>query len=276
MPRMLPIEDRHRPGRSLQQNLAAGIIALVVAMGVGRFAYTPILPAMQESFDLSNTAAGALASSNYLGYLLGALLAAFVPSGRPQDVVLRTSLWMVVATTILVGLTTDFSTWFALRFVTGLAGAGVFVLGSAVILEELSRRGRLGLSGILFAGPGIGIALSGLVVLTLNGMLAREDAAWRAGWLVLGALAFALVLPCVAWLPGGSAVRQSAGHARDGSVPREGKAGSTGRAAAGTALALALLGLAYFLEGVGYIVTGTFLPTIVEDLPGLGGFGAGA
>jgi MFS family permease len=231
---------------------------------------------MQEKFDLSNTAAGALASSNYFGYLLGTLLAAFVPSGRPQDVVLRASLWTVVTTTVLVGLSADFSSWFALRVLAGLADAGVFVLGSAVILEELSQRGRLRLLGILYTGPGIWIALSGLVVLTLNGMLAREDAAWRAGWLVLGGLAFALALPCVAWLPGGRAVRQSAGHAKDGSVPREGKVGSTDRAAADMALALALLGLAYFLEGVSYLVTGTFPPTIVEDLPGLGGLGPGA
>jgi MFS family permease len=269
-------EVHHRPERSLWQSLAAGVIALVVAMGIGRFAYTPILPVMQERFDLSNATAGALASSNYLGYFLGALLAAFVPSGRPQDVVLRTSLWAVVAATVLVGLTTDFPAWFVLRFVAGLAGAGVLVLGSAVILEELSRRDRLGFSGILYAGPGVGIALSGLVVLALNGMLAREDAAWRAGWLVLGVLAFALVFPCLAWLPGRSTVCQSTGHARDGAAPREGKVVSTGRVTAGAALALALLGLAYFLEGIGYIVTGTFLPVIVEDLPGLGGLGAGA
>lgn len=276
MQRKRPVEAQHRKGRSLRQNLAAGIIALVVAMGIGRFAYTPILPAMQERFDFSNTAAGALASSNYLGYLLGALLAAFVPSSRLQGMVLRTSLWTIVTVTVFVGLTTDFSAWLALRFVAGLAGAGVLVLGSAVILEELSRRDQLRFSGILYTGPGIGIALSGLVVLGLNGMLTQEDAAWRAGWLVLGFLAFALVFPCLAWLPRGRAVRQSTGHPRDSAAPREGKVGSTDRVATGANLSLALLGLAYFLEGAGYIVTGTFLPVIVEDLPGLGGLGAGA
>lgn len=271
---------RHRLGRSLPQNLVAGVLALVVAMGIGRFAYTPILPAMQERFDLSNAAAATLASSNYLGYLLGAVLAAFVPAGRPQDVVLRASLWTVVAATVLVGLTTDFPAWFALRFVAGLAGAGVLVLGSAVILEELSRRHRLGLSGILYSGPGIGIALSGLVVLLLNWLLAGEDAGWRAGWLLLGTLAFLLVFPCVAWLPAGKAARHNTGPARDDVAPKKGTTRSTdradARAAASASFALALLGLAYFLEGIGYIVTGTFLPTIVESLPGLGGLGAGA
>jgi len=171
-----------------------------------------------------------------------------------------------------VGVTTDFSAWFALRFVAGLAGAGVLVLGSAVVLEELSRRSRLGLSGVLYTGPGLGIALSGLVVLPLDRLLAGEYATWRTGWLLLGALAFLLVLPCVAWLPTEKTARHSTDQARGNSAPEK---GATKRTTTGAALALALLGLAYFLEGIGYIVTGTFLPVIVEGLPGLGGLGAG-
>ena len=73
---------------------------------------------------------------------MGAVLAAFVPAGRARDVLLRTSLWMVAAATVCVGLTTDYSAWIALRFVAGLAGAGAFVFASAVMLEELSQRGE--------------------------------------------------------------------------------------------------------------------------------------
>ena len=163
------------PGGPLGRILVAGVISLVVAMGIGRFAFTPILPFMQARFGLSNAAIGALASSNYLGYLGGALLAAFVPPGRARDSLLRASLWTVAASTILMGLTADFRAWFALRFVAGMAGAGVFVLGSATVLEEVSRRGRPGLSGVLYSGPGIGIALSGLAVLVLKGLLGGED-----------------------------------------------------------------------------------------------------
>jgi MFS family permease len=112
-------------------------------------------------------------------------------------------------------------------------------------------------------------------VLLLNRLLAGEPAAWRAEWLLLGVLAFALVFPCVAWLPIGNAARQSTGHARHEVTQKNGTTGSTDRAVAGSPFALALLGLAYFLEGVGYIVTGTFLPTIVESLPGLESLGAG-
>jgi MFS family permease len=135
-------EVRHRSERSLRQSVVAGILALVVATGIGRFAYTPVLPAMQERFDLSNAIAAGLASSNYLGHLMGAVLVAFVPTSRARDVLLRTSLWTVAAATVCVGLTTDYSAWIALRFVAGLAGAGAFVSASAVMLEELSQRGE--------------------------------------------------------------------------------------------------------------------------------------
>jgi MFS family permease len=269
-------ELRHQSERSLRQNVVAGILALVVAMGIGRFAYTPVLPAMLERFDFSNSVAGGLASSNYLGHLVGAVLAAFVPAVRARDVLLRTSLWTVAAATVCMGLTTDYSAWIALRFVAGLAGAGAFVLTSAVMLEGLSRRGHLRLSGLFYSGPGIGIATSGLLVLSLNRLLAGEPAAWRAEWVLLGVLAFVLVFPCAAWLPIGKAACQSTGHTRDSLVPKKETRGSTDRAAVGATFALALLSLAYFLEGVGYIVTGTFLPTIVESLPRLGGLGAGA
>jgi MFS family permease len=144
----------------------------MVSMGIGGFAYTPLLPTMQEKFALSNTA-GILASTNYLGSLIGAVVAAFVTAGRVRSVLLLATLWTVVATTVLVGLTANFSAWFALRFVAGLAGAGVLVFSSAVVLEGHSWRDRLGLSGLLYASPGIGNTLSGLVMLPPPCLAAR-------------------------------------------------------------------------------------------------------
>lgn len=266
-------EGCQRPDYRLRRILIGGVLALALAMGIGRFAYTPILPTMQERFALTNAAAGALASSNYLGYLLGAILAAFVPAGRLQDTLLRVSLILAAASTVLVGLTTDFAAWLALRFLAGLSSAGVFVFASAVVLGELSRRGRSGLSGRFYAGVGLGVVLSGLVVLPLNGLLAGEPVAWRADWLCLGALSAVLVVPCWAWLPSGV----TAGKAGSGGAePADRVSGSPGRVPAGAVLAVVLLCVAYFLEGGGYIVTGTFLPSIVEDLPGLGDLGVGS
>jgi predicted MFS family arabinose efflux permease len=258
------------PGeRSLRKTLASGILALVVAMGIGRFAYTPILPAMQATFGLSNGMSGALASSNYLGYLVGAILAAAVPSARRQTFFLRASLLVVVLTTCLVAFTTEFWVWMAVRFVAGVASAGVFVFASGAILGVLASRGKQNLSGWLYSGVGSGIAISGVLVLALNKLLPMGYVAgWRADWIGMAVLATVLLIPCWAWIP-----RSENEAAR----PRARPESITSRARRRVVLTyLLLLSVAYFLEGTGYIVSGTFLVKIIEELPGLGGFGTSA
>jgi predicted MFS family arabinose efflux permease len=257
------------PGeRSLRKTLASGILALVVAMGIGRFAYTPILPAMQVTFGLSNGMSGALASSNYLGYLVGAILAA-VPSARRQTFFLRASLIVVVLTTCLVAFTTEFWVWMAVRFVAGVASAGVFVFASGAILGVLASMDKQRLSGWLYSGVGSGIAISGVLVLALNKLLPMGYVAgWRADWIGMAVLATVLLIPCWAWIP-----RSENEAAR----PRARSESITSRERRRVFLTfLLLLSVAYFLEGTGYIVSGTFLVKIIEDLPGLGGFGTSA
>jgi predicted MFS family arabinose efflux permease len=197
-----------------------------------------------------------------------------MPAGRARDSLLRASLLVAAVSTLFVGLTASFPVWLILRLAAGLASAGVLVLGSAVMLQELSRRGQLRLSGIFYSGPGIGIALSGLLVLPFNALLGGEPATWRADWLLLGAVALVLMVPCMAWLPGSAAAEETTGNA--GSVTSGVEPETENPMPAGVKLAIVLLCLAYFLAGAGYIVTGTFLPTIVEYIPGLGGLGAGA
>lgn len=260
-----------KPETSAQWRLIlAGIVSLVVAIGIGRFAYTPTLPVMKEAVGLTTAAAGLLASSNYLGYLVGAVLAALVPMGRVQRRLLRASLGLVAVTTAAMALTSAFPAWLALRFLSGLAGAGVFVFASSAVLGELSRWDRRELSGRFYSGVGLGIALSGLMVMPANAFLA-EETAWRVDWLLLGVLAAALVLPCWTWLPENVVAR---GHdRRPGSGPEKGAGAANKPATVGVPFVMGLLCLAYFLEGSGYIVTGTFLPVIVESLPGLEGAG---
>lgn len=261
-------------GYTLQRNLVAGILALVVAFGIGRFAYTPILPVMQERFTLTNAAVGALASSNYLGYVLGAIFAAFVPTGRWQDTLLRSSLLIAAVSTGLMALTSEFSVWLVLRFLAGLTSASIFVFASSVVLGELTRRARPELSGRFYSGVGLGIVLSGLVVLLLNSLLYEGSATWWIDWICLGALAALLVIPCWAWLPKGEADEGEAG----GDVPETRPIDDARRAtrlSSRIPLTVTLLGVAYFVEGGGYIVTGTFLPTIVERSSGLGSLGVG-
>ena len=236
--------------------LLGGILALAAAMGIGRFAYTPILPAMLKAGGLDATQAGLLAAANYAGYLAGALLVAVAVSAPARVHVLRASAIAVAATTALMAVTTGLAAWGVVRFVAGLASAGVLVLASGVVLDHLRRAGRASLSGWLFSGVGLGIVISGLVV-----RLTGDRLGWRGDWLVLALLATAALYPCLRWLPRADRENAPAGVA----TPARGNA---------VPVALGLLFTAYFLEGIGYIVTGTFLVVIVEGTPELQGLGA--
>src|SRR6267143_1348490 len=127
----------------------AGLAALAVAMGVGRFAFTPLLPMMQADSGLSLAAGGWLASANYLGYLLGALSAGFVVR---SPLLIRIGLLAIAATTLAMGFTHQLVVWAALRLAAGIASAWVLVHVSAWCLPRL--RFRLHHPGHLYPGDG--------------------------------------------------------------------------------------------------------------------------
>jgi MFS family permease len=167
----------------------AGLAALAVAIGIGRFAFTPILPMMQNDFGLSVAAAGWLASANYAGYLAGAL-SAIGPRVRP-GVAIRAGLLVIGLSTIAMGLEQPFLSWLALRFVAGVASAWVLVFVSAWALERLA--GHPGLSGMVYAGVGTGIVIAGGVCIAA---MTGSAVAWFAlGTLSLGVTA--LIWPFV-------------------------------------------------------------------------------
>ncbi len=124
------------------------------------------------------------------------LPAAIAPSFRaPRGRVLVVSLLAVVVTTALMAGTTSLAAWGAIRFLSGLASAGVFVLASGIVLDAPRRQGRASLSGMLFSGVGMGIALSGAVVRVAGGALG-----WRGEWLTLALLAAVTIVPAWRWL----------------------------------------------------------------------------
>jgi MFS family permease len=157
----------------------AGLAALAVAMGVGRFAFTPLLPMMQADSGLSLAAGGWLASANYLGYLIGALSAGLFPrSGR----VIRAGLLVIAGTTLAMGITHQLAVWAALRLAAGMASAWVLVHVSAWCLPRLMGRGTL--AGAVYAGVGVGIVVAG----ALCGMLMAWSAPSSRTWIVLGGM----------------------------------------------------------------------------------------
>ncbi|MBK3733644.1 YbfB/YjiJ family MFS transporter [Azospirillum brasilense] len=241
------------------RTLIGGVLVLVVSMGVGRFAFTPILPAMQAATGLGTDAAGLLASLNYLGYFLGALGVGLVPQGAARTAVFRTALIASVTSTAGMGFTDDLTAWAVLRFVSGLASAGLFILGIAMTLDALARAGRESWTGWLYTGVGLGIASSGLFVAVMGDRLG-----WRGDWLWLGLAC--LGFGTLSWLWVSDPPREP-GHTAARSMPAP-----TLRPSA----PMILLTLAYFLEGAGYIVTGTFLVAILKTMPETAPLGAAA
>ncbi|MGB7483590.1 MAG: YbfB/YjiJ family MFS transporter, partial [Castellaniella sp.] len=158
----------------------AGLLALAVAMGIGRFAFTPVLPMMQADLGLSLAQGSWLASANYLGYLLGALLVTHL-SWSPATL-LRLGLWLVVLMTAAMGLNSHWLGWLAWRLLAGVASAWVLIGTSALCIARLNATGQTERSGVVFAGVGCGITFAGLACmgLTLAGTAASQAWLWLA------------------------------------------------------------------------------------------------
>jgi predicted MFS family arabinose efflux permease len=221
----------------------AGMTALALAMGVGRFAFTPILPMMQQDLGLSIREGGWLASANYLGYLLGALSAVWIR--LPPALVVRAALVTIAATTAAMAASSDMAGWLALRAVAGVMSAWVLVFCSAHVLRSLAAMGRAGLGGVVFGGVGLGVALSGALCL---GLLVAS-ASWRDAWLLLGAATAVALIPIWRRLGAAAVEREPLPPRGAGSSPaREGSR----------------LLFAYGCFGLGYILPATFLPAMAR------------
>ena len=241
-------------------------LALATAMGIGRFAFTPLLPLMLADGVVDLPAASYLASANYLGYLVGALLCTFQPviwsrfDGLPP--VLSTT-WLrggLVATCVLTrGMALHLpALWPWLRFAAGVASAVVFVFTSGWCLARLAERNASQLGGLMFTGPGAGIAISGVLA---SGMVALH---WTAavGWLIFGVLA--CVLTALTWRTFGMKLAAAAP-----AKPQQVGVGAASRSIVVSRWHICWLAIAYGLDGLGYIITATFLPVIARQvMPG--------
>ena len=230
------------------------MVTLAVAMGLGRFAFTPMLPIMLHEGKLQLEAGGVLASLNYLGYFLGAVSCAAI--GIKAKSMVRGGLAATAVLLIGMGVLHSFTSWGILRTAAGVMSAWVFVFASGWGLRRLAETNSSALAGVIYTGPGIGIAMTGL----LGGALGRWGS--EAGWIGLGVLA--VVLVALIWR-----------IFDDGDLPAASGSTAAPPAAAGLAAsasarsdAIWLVAL-YGLAGFGYIITATFLPVIARQaLPG--------
>ena len=218
-----------------------GLVALAAAMGVGRFVYTPILPFMLADLGLSEGQAGLIASANYAGYFIGALLAATPKLPGTRRTWLIAALAVSALTTAAAGLGTAVLYFLVLRFLGGAASAFVMVFASTLVLERLRSLERGELFALHFAGVGVGIACSAVLV----SALAAWGFGWRWQWLATG-LASALAVLLVARL-----------------VPEQNEP-TPAPSPDGGSRGLMSLVVAYGLSGFGYVITATFLVAIVR------------
>ncbi|MCS1381100.1 YbfB/YjiJ family MFS transporter [Lysinibacillus sphaericus] len=233
--------------------LLGGILSLIVAMGIGRFAYTPILPLMQSDLSFSNAVGGYLATSNYAGYLLGAFLVGVIPVKQHRTFILRLSLVISILTTASMGLFQSYFIWYGLRFISGISSAIVFVMASGIVLDKLAIRNKLNWSGIFYGGVGLGIFLSSLLIPILNRLYS-----WEGVWLGLSGVSMLLVL--IVWI-----------SMKDEPLSFEKTSKQESALCVPPLKWIPWLIVAYGLEGLGYIVTGTFIVSIAKEIPSFNG-----
>ena len=221
-----------------------GLVALALAVGIGRFVYTPILPLMVEDLGMTKSTAGLLASANFAGYLAGALLAATSVVAGSRRRWLLAALIASALTTGAMAFGSSTPLFLLLRFAGGVASAFGLVFASALVLDGLAEIGRPQLSAVHFAGVGVGIALSAV----LSAGLGALGGGWRSIWLCAGVIALVAAAAVAALIADRPSPR---------AAPPAGAKGAGRR--------LGAFVTAYGLFGFGYIITATFLVAIVRD-----------
>ena len=241
------VNARHTP--TIRPFVAAAAL-LAVAMGFGRFAYTPLLVLMRGDVGLTVPFAGVLASANLAGYLAGALMA-MPPVARAHRIALiRLGSIVIVVTTAMMALPAGL--WFAARFATGIASGLVFVLTASLLLDRAAETKSRHGSAVMFSGVGIGIATAGVVV-----PLSASFGGSSAAWIALAAIAAVTIAVALPMLPP--------------SVPAPRSAKATSRDSGNLVGWLAAL---YGVEGAAYVVPATFLVALVSETPAIAHYGA--
>jgi MFS family permease len=249
-----PIPIAASPARAAALVCVAAMSSLAVAMGIGRFAFTPLFPLMVRDGLLDGHAGAMLASANYFGYLAGALASSRM---RVQAApLLAASLVGTVLITAAVGWTGSMFWWAVLRFLAGVMSAWALVATSAWGLGWLAALGRPSLAGVQFAGVGLGIAIAGLFCL-LAGPSMPSPRMW-IGLAALGALASVLPLVLTRSLPAPAAAPAAA--------PAPAPAAADAPAAPAAPRSSPGLVICYTLFGFGYILPATYLPALARQL----------
>jgi len=228
--------------------ILTGIAALTIAVGIGRFSYTPILPYMISELNLTTTEAGLIASSNYLGYLLGSLIPIFPQFPKNIRSIFIYSIFISIVSLFAMGLTNTFEVFILIRFIHGIFSAFVLILGTSLIVSHVQKKGKIFLGTAHFSGVGLGMALSAIVVSYLGFL----NFTWDELWFSIGILAIMLSFQIIKFTP-----------IQKAEVKYNLKSKNK------TNLGFYLITISYGLYGFGYVAFGTFISTMSRLTPGL-------
>lgn len=237
-----PAEDG---GGAVWRPALSGLCGCLIGIGLARFAYTPLIPALIEAGWFTASQAFYLGAANLAGYLAGALLAAPMAAWRSPVAVLRIMMLIATASFFACAFPLSFLWFFLWRFLSGYAGGALMVLAASTVLSSVprSRRGLAG--GVIFTGVGLGIIASGtLVPLVLQAGLVEI-------WFALGLLALALTIFAWRGWPAGTA------------NPVTAAAASRSDPEPGSGFPLKALYVSYGLNAVGLVAHMVFLVDFV-------------
>lgn len=233
--------------------LLAGILAIIVGIGVARFAFTSLLPFMLEDF-LTLTYVGILASFNFAGYLAGAVFSIFIKDINTKVKYFRIGMVLSIVTTFILATTTNETLWLVSRVIAGFGSAMVLIVGGAIVMVKLNFENKTKAMGIHFSGIGFSIVVSELI-----SQYILKNGTWSDAWFALSVFAFVVTFYSLYILSFDKGIKKEAvKHTLSKSI---------------FSSYVILLILAYFTEGVGFVVQATFLPDIINTLDGLEGYG---
>lgn len=240
-----------------------GLYCLAVAMGYGRFLFTATLPDIMTQLTLSTTIAGWLASVNYSGYFIGALIAMFVPQRLTYQALMIGIVLSVMTTTLLAVPNMPLSIWYIIRLLSGIASGIGMILGSSFILQHFSSARRSFLSTVHYAGIGTGISASAI----LTWWLLTLGYHFQVIWLVAGITSLPLLVLLYAIRPIKSDATPAKSTIKYPSITQTytNFKRSLYDAIVGHTKAIALLSVSYLLAGFGYITSATFLPVMATQ-----------
>ena len=260
-----------------------GLYCLAVVMGFGRFLFTATLPDIMTQLSLSTVIAGWLASVNYSGYFIGALIAMFVPQRLTWQMLIAWTAVSIVTTMLLVVPNLSLNSWYVIRLLSGIASGVAMILSSSLVIQSFSHERRSVLSALHYAGIGVGISASAILTWWLLTLGYHFDIIWLLAGLISLPLLWLLyaIRPQNSTLSSSKVCKSPTSQLKSSEQQAAELNHSNQRlsiqqtylnfkrslyeAVAGHTKAIVLLSASYVLAGFGYITSATFLPVMATQ-----------